>query len=687
MDNSAEISNMLHSHTTSSSQPSQTDPSTQAQTYIPSKYAKLNFVGEEDDPMYDSASDISSTPAQDLFSFHEESSKSSSHPQTDAAPQPNHPIPTQIEINPEQEDPPGPTQLAPTLTVQLSPTSQLVRQVPTGSTVPEKQESNIRIIAQNCRGVTRTQTPMYEHYVPAIESFKDNKVDAILLSETNTDWTRHDTHYTVATHNRLVFSPSPTKTVTASCKRTMRDSSALQTGGVMTLLAKELPPRIQSTQSDPYGRWTRTQLYTKTSHVTIYNTYHTHSKTLATAGIHTPWMHQWRAITRDRKLDDVDPRAQHITDLIEQVQKDHTNGYLPIIIGDFNEDLDNDETTGIKLLLSTCNLVNAFQALTGMTPSSHQNNRKVFHTFVHPNLLNFINSIGVLDEMTGFSTSDYLPFILDLDKDIFNTKLQLVLPHNYRILRSTNIANVETYVTKVLEHLHQHNIPARLRRLQTTIQHDGFTSTTAQELDIIDALVTKTRLQCEHNLVKPLTPFKITDITKRKVNIIRLLQNIQRRVSNNQEFTSFMTRLEDLEYLQTITPTDLPILLKEEHQYLKQLQNDNALHRDKHLQALAYEARMAAKTETEKAKIDEHKERASVVTQMRNRERQTRAWKKISYAMNQFTPMGVVRLGIPQNYDLDDIQGMWDLLQQPYANPTWRYITDPELIEQILIKW
>ena len=134
-------------------------------------------------------------------------------------------------------------------------------------------------------------------------------------------------------------------------------------------------------------------------------------------------MHQWRALTRDRKLDDVDPRAQHITDLIEQVQKDHTNGHLPIIIGDFNEDPDDDEETGTKLLLSSCNLVNAFQTLTGMTPSSRQNNRRVFHIYVHPHLLNYINCIGVLDESTGFSTSDHLPFVLDLDKDIFSSKL------------------------------------------------------------------------------------------------------------------------------------------------------------------------------------------------------------------------------------------------------------------------
>ena len=65
----------------------------------------------------------------------------------------------------------------------------------------EKEENDIRIIAQSCRGVTRSQTPLYEHYDPAIDQFRDNKADAILLSETNIDWNLHDSHYIVSSQN------------------------------------------------------------------------------------------------------------------------------------------------------------------------------------------------------------------------------------------------------------------------------------------------------------------------------------------------------------------------------------------------------------------------------------------------------------------------------------------------------
>ena len=60
---------------------------------------------------------------------------------------------------------------------------------------------------------------------------------------------------------------------------------------------------------------------------------------------------------------------------------------------------------------------------------------------------------------------------------------------------------------------------------------------------------------------------------------------------------------------------------------------------------------------------------------------------KITYETKQFTSMGIVRLGVPQGFDLNDTQGMWDYLQQPYVEPSWTYITDPKTTETILLQW
>ena len=105
---------------------------------------------------------------------------------------------------------------------------------------------------------------------------------------------------------------------------------------------------------------------------------------------------------------------------------------------------------------------------------------------------------------------------------------------------------------------------------------------------------------------------------------------MQRRYSREQDPDLIIERLRDLEILYDVSPDTLPIRIKEERQYLRQIQQDIDVHRYEHLQAQDYAARLAAKTEEEKTKLQEYKEKAIVLTQMRHREKQARAWKKIS---------------------------------------------------------
>ena len=58
-----------------------------------------------------------------------------------------------------------------------------------------------------------------------------------------------------------------------------------------------------------------------------------------------------------------------------------------------------------------------------------------------------------------------------------------------------------------------------------------------------------------------------------------------------------MDRLRDLEIIYEISPATLSASIKEEKQYIRQIQNEIDVHRDEHLQAQAYKARLDAKTE------------------------------------------------------------------------------------------
>ena len=54
-------------------------------------------------------------------------------------------------------------------------------------------------------------------------------------------------------------------------------------------------------------------------------------------------MYQWRVLTKDLKVDDIEPRHQHIQDLINLLQTDQMKDSLPIVIGDFNEDFSDEK--------------------------------------------------------------------------------------------------------------------------------------------------------------------------------------------------------------------------------------------------------------------------------------------------------------------------------------------------------
>ena len=115
--------------------------------------------------------------------------------------------------------------------------------------------------------------------------------------------------------------------------------------------------------------------------------------------------------------------------------------------------------------------------------------------------------------------------------------------------------------------------------------------------------MTAIRIQGEKQLVPPPSPYKHTSIGKRQVTIIRLLQTLQRHYLRHQDPTPIVDRLRGQEVLYELSEATLPDRIKEEKLYLRQIQHDIDIHRDEHLQTLAYKAHMAAKTEEAKDKI------------------------------------------------------------------------------------
>ena len=208
----------------------------------------------------------------------------------------------------------------------------------------------------------------------------------------------------------------------------------------------------------------------------------------------------------------------------------------------------------------------------------------------YPIVIQHINTIGVLDNTSGFSSSDHRPFFIDVDRKIFDTKVTSIIPHTLRILQSTNTTSVQKYVKESLRQLSHQNIPNLLRQLKAHIVSNEFNEAARLELESIDQTVTSIRLNCEKQLVPPPTPFKYTSIAKQQVTKIRLLQTLQRHFQRQQDPAPTIATLHKLEVLQDLDSSTVATILSEEKQYLRKLKVDIDIHREDHLVKLSCEA-------------------------------------------------------------------------------------------------
>jgi len=551
---------------------------------------------------------------------------------------------------------------------------QILKHVAQADTPETKFEGDIRIVSQNCRGALQQGKSRQEHYVPSLESFKDLLADVVLLSETNVDWKVRDNHYDTHLANRVIFTPAPVKTTTASCSWENRSLSSYQPGGVMSVFTNCVTPRIVSSTSDPYGRWTKTVIQVKQRNIVIFNTYRTHKKSLETAGCETPWMQQWAA-HRKRTGKTSDPRVMHIDDLMVEIQTVQDDDDYVLVVGDFNEDFGDSEANGIKQLQSSTRMVQVYEHLHGCTPSSRNNSRHIFHTFMSPELIRYVRKLGVCSEHDGFVLSDHVPFFVDFHEDLFNSKIQQILPARNRILRMYDTISVSSYVRQVNEQFRHHNIPSRIKSLRESIRQQGFLSNHASQLEVLDSQISKIRIQSEQNLLKPSTPFKFTSVAKNQVEKIRLLQRLQRKYKAGLPCDDILERLSTYEFLFEITPENLSTVLTQERQSLKQIQSDIDFHREEHLDKICAQA--AAEKDVDKERI---------MKEIKNREKQKRSWQKIRY-VTKSRSNGVSRLGIPVGYENRSTKDIWDLLQTPYVKTEFSYVTDPEAIEKRLVEW
>jgi len=542
----------------------------------------------------------------------------------------------------------------------------------------DKPEKTYRIVGQNANGVLSYDKPADSEYVPSMQSFVKFDSDLVLLNETNIAWHRNDRAYEVNVLNKALIQGAVKTVVSCTPFQGVLKGEYLS-GGTMSVAMDRLTTRINKTSSDKLGRWTKMVFQAKGgSSIAVYNVYRTNKSTVQSAGPNTAWMMQYEILSK--KAGEHDPRVRCIIDLIGEIHKGIEKNELPIILGDFNEDLFLDnEQKGLQELMQVCDLEQACQHYLGHVPSSRGNNRSVYHILVHKTLSHHIIGAGICPDEVGFVKSDHRAMYVDLSEEVLDTKQAVFVHRDHRILQMANEVRVEKYINEVTRRISAHNIIQRLAALHKYLAENGMDDIAKDNLEYIDAVMTSSMLQTEQSMGyqdhKCMFSAEISD----HVEKMRFLRICKRRQKNNQIYDGLYEK--SIKFGVLFQPDTTVEQLDEQIKACKQefqiMQDENIEYRESHMNRLH-----------QKAALQQNKTLENIIKIIQQREKQSRSWIKINSVTKQKEFSQFDKLGLPAHLITAPTHAIWKYLQNtPSLEVQWEYITDLDEIEKRLIEW
>ena len=540
-----------------------------------------------------------------------------------------------------------------------------------------KTDNHFRLILQNTRGIHEFKQNDPE-YFPTMTALKEAGADIMCFVETNTPWHKSDMIYDISTVNKMIWD-TPTKTVGASCRTEGKSSNNYLPGGALNVIANSLTTKIQSTTTDLLGRWIKVRFFAKGGSLVIYTVYRPNPSSISRAGVNSAWMQQYRHLSKENK--NCDPRKKLMTDLCHDIHQEQLMQSRIVVVGDFNEDINDNEKDGIYRLEHECDLIQAFREIKGHIPSTRGNNRAIDHIFVDAYCLQHIRSLGFVPDEVGFS-SDHMGLFMDFTPAILDTKNTPIPPAPSRTLKMYNTPKVQEYITNVLTRFEDHNIVNRIKKLHVSIKQNGFKNEAQTILENIDTTVTGIMLQAEKDLIPSQSSYKFSidlAIQMRKVRLLKAIINKKAKSYPLETYVNWDMEQYAEEWLR-LDLQSLEMILQEEREHLIFLQENSDDGRDGHQDFII------ERTAEEKQTEVQH-----IVKEMKARESQARIFKHIGAALKTKTYSSVNKIGLPTDMQHDSTETIWNnfqsMTQDEIDQLEWVYLEDPAIIETRLLEW
>lgn len=255
--------------------------------------------------------------------------------------------------------------------------AQLLDDIPVfGASIKIKQDGTFRVGSQNTNG-TRLGT-LYSG-VEELDVIDKCGIDVMALQETNLAWTQ-DARSKLAALIKLQFGYGFATTSSAPSEK-----EGYQPGGTSMIAVNSVAGRVTTKYADKMGRYNYMAFTGKDNiGIVCINVYRVCQKKGAKTGPDTSFMVQLTSL-REQGIECPDPRNQVLADVTDVITEWKQKGYHPLVMGDFNADLDDKDFAEFVDVNNLHDLIG--ESNEGTPPSTYSRGRKRLDWILGDNFL------------------------------------------------------------------------------------------------------------------------------------------------------------------------------------------------------------------------------------------------------------------------------------------------------------
>jgi hypothetical protein len=543
---------------------------------------------------------------------------------------------------------------------------------PIGGLMDEpKLPGMIRISGCNPNGIKAHQLKSH------LQNSMDLQVDIQCYSEVNIDFLQ--TQQRQRFYENTKSMDRQARSVWGTSQVVVENESAFKPGGTAIIAMGKTAGRVKKSGIDSMGRWTYQLLDGKGGKdILIVSVYQCCKQPTNPKGVTA--YHQQEIMLSETNRVDRDPRRNFYRD-IKRFLNDFLTGdnirTTPILIGDWNEECKGTSTS--QKLCDEFGLVNVFKQL---YPNQKQfktymrGSRTIDFALAPPELANRVTNF-VYEPFMYRLKGDHRAYYFDIGEEVlFGNNQEPVYDTTGRSFSSKDPKAVTTYLEATYKHLQANAVMSRIKKIFTKDIFDQ------EEVEKLDALMTQACEHASNQCKRRRVDYWNIEIheTKRDLSVWCQYKNRRTRKLSSKALIARTSEL-GLNMREGMTMEDIVAKIEKLRARVKEIHKDSANKRD---ESLLERANMAEDADDKK--------KAKAIRQMKDTEKQTRAFQKLKFKRGlNHSGGGISRLQVPTSwptaaeYD-DEIDYK---LEDPKAtNQTdsskWKEVNCPKEIEFLL---